>query len=180
MRIVLDTDILLASLIAVLQPITVVEIGTYHGLSALALKKFLPPSGQVITFDIVAWNQFKDTCLRSDDFTDGRLIQELCDLKDPDIFHAHRNLFAKADLIFLDAPKDGIFERCFLDQLAILKNVTRKLLIFDDIKTWNMLAIWREITFPKLDVTSFGHWTGTGLVDWKGQLDLLQEAAVLS
>ncbi|MGH7312141.1 MAG: hypothetical protein ACREJV_03130 [Candidatus Rokuibacteriota bacterium] len=31
---------------------------------------------------------------------------------------------------------------------------------------WNMLAIWREIRMPKLDVTSFGHWSGTGLVEW--------------
>ena len=33
---------LLAALVAVLQPLTVVEVGTYHGLSALSLKKFLP------------------------------------------------------------------------------------------------------------------------------------------
>lgn len=40
------------------------------------------------------------------------------------------------------------------------------ILVFDDIRAWNMLAIWREIRMPKLDLTSFGHWSGTGLVDW--------------
>jgi hypothetical protein len=39
-------------------------------------------------------------------------------------------------------------------------------LVFDDIRIWNMLRIWREIVRPKLDLTSFGHWTGTGIVDW--------------
>jgi hypothetical protein len=29
-----------------------------------------------------------------------------------------------------------------------------------------MLAIWRRIRRPKLDFTSFGHFTGTGLVLW--------------
>lgn len=38
--------------------------------------------------------------------------------------------------------------------------------LFDDIRVWNMLAIWRGIRRPKLDLTSFGHWSGTGLVDY--------------
>ncbi len=38
--------------------------------------------------------------------------------------------------------------------------------MFDDIRVWNMLEIWRGIRRPKLDLTSFGHWSGTGLVDY--------------
>jgi len=38
--------------------------------------------------------------------------------------------------------------------------------LFDDIRLWNMLDIWRSIDFPKLDLTSFGHWSGTGVVQW--------------
>jgi hypothetical protein len=30
----------------------------------------------------------------------------------------------------------------------------------------NMIGIWRGIRHPKLDLTSFGHWSGTGLVEW--------------
>jgi len=67
----------------------------------------------------------------------------------------------------VDGPKDGFFERQFLKHLSEIDTAAHKLLVFDDIRTWNMLAIWREISFPKLDLTSFGHWTGTGLVDWK-------------
>jgi predicted O-methyltransferase YrrM len=157
---------LLAALVATLQPLTVVEVGTYHGLSALALKKFLPPRGKITTFDIIPWDRFEKTCLRRDDFADGRLVQELADLADRRVFDSHRALFANAQLIFIDGPKDGRFERLFLEHLSALNASGRKLLVLDDVRTWNMLAIWREITFHKLDLTSFGHWTGTGLVDW--------------
>jgi hypothetical protein len=158
---------LLAALVAVLQPIVVVEIGSYQGLSALSLTKFLPSKCRVTTFDVVPWDQCPDTCLTPDDFADGRLVQQIGDLSQPHVFELHKALLSDAQVIFLDAPKDGIFERKFLQLLATLKDSVPKLLIFDDIRTWNMLAIWREIPFPKLDLTSFGHWTGTGLVDWK-------------
>jgi hypothetical protein len=38
--------------------------------------------------------------------------------------------------------------------------------MFDDIRLMNLLSIWRGIQRPKMDITSFGHWSGTGLVDW--------------
>jgi hypothetical protein len=40
------------------------------------------------------------------------------------------------------------------------------LVVFDDIRVMNMVATWRRIARPKLDLTSFGHWSGTGLIDW--------------
>jgi hypothetical protein len=43
--------------------------------------------------------------------------------------------------------------------------------MFDDIRLWNMLRTWRTINRPKLDLTSFGHWSGTGLVDWTGTIE---------
>jgi len=68
----------------------------------------------------------------------------------------------------VDAPKDGIFELKFLENLSTILLPPNALVVFDDIRLWNMLKIWREIKRPKLDLTSFGHWTGTGLVDWNG------------
>ena len=41
------------------------------------------------------------------------------------------------------------------------------LILLDDIRLWKMLKIWREISMPKLDLTSFGHWSGTGIVQSK-------------
>lgn len=39
------------------------------------------------------------------------------------------------------------------------------LLVIDDIRLWNVLEIWESIASPKLDVSGFGHYTGTGLVE---------------
>src|SRR3954469_15894392 len=73
---------LLAGLMNVLQPRVAVEIGTAEGLSALAMKKYLPEHGNVVTFDIIPWDQISDTILTSEDFSDGKLQQRLGDLAD--------------------------------------------------------------------------------------------------
>ena len=39
------------------------------------------------------------------------------------------------------------------------------ILIIDDIQFLNMIDFWRAIASPKLDISSFGHWSGTGIVD---------------
>jgi len=158
---------LLAVLVKLLQPRTVVEIGTLHGLSALALKKFLPKTGRVTTFDVLPWTAFPETCLRSADFDDNQLRQQIGDLANPSVFDIHRRLMEQADLLFVDGPKDGIFERELLGNLETVKRDNSLLIVFDDIRVWNMLAIWHDIRRPKLDVTSFGHWSGTGFVEWK-------------
>lgn len=157
---------LLAAIVKLLQPTTVVEIGTYQGLSALALMKFLPPKGSITTFDIVRWGDVPTTCLIEDDFTDKRLRQELGNLADPIVFDRHRQLIEQTDLLFVDAPKDGVFERRFLQNLETIESQRPLVVVFDDIRVWNMLSVWHHIGRPKIDITSFGHWSGTGLVEW--------------
>lgn len=143
---------------------TIVEIGTFHGASALAFKEGVAlDSGRVVTFDIVPWNNFEQTLLRKQDF-DDKLTQIVGDLQDPIFFNQHRDLFEKADLIFMDAAKDGIMERIFVNSFSQLNYKKSPVLIIDDIHLWNMLDIWEEIMMPKLDITCFGHYTGTGLV----------------
>jgi hypothetical protein len=44
--------------------------------------------------------------------------------------------------------------------------ITPPIVIFDDIRLMSMVYIRRSIDKPKLDITSFGHWSGTGLVEW--------------
>jgi len=149
-----------------LQPKRIVEIGTFRGLSALALKKFLPVAGKITTFDIVPWESVSDTFLRPEDFEDDRLQQQIGDLSDAAVFDLHRSLIQETELLFVDGPKDGGFERKLLRQLETVDFHKPLLLVMDDIRFWNMLAIWHEIARPKLDLTSFGHWSGTGLVEW--------------
>lgn len=157
---------LLAGLVEAVKPRLVVEIGTSTGLSSLSMLKPLPSDSLIITFDILSWDRIPDTCLNNGDFKDGRLRQYLGNLAEPDVFAAHRELLERTDLIFLDGPKNTVFEQEFLNNVAHLNFSTKPLFVLDDIRLWNMLRIWRNIERPKLDLTSFGHWSGTGLIDW--------------
>lgn len=162
----------LAAICSAARPKTVVEIGTASGLSALAILSVLPSGSRLVSFDVFPWDYRGpgawggETVLRSDDFDDGRLSHVVGDLSDPSIFARHQDLLAHADLVFIDGPKDGTFEQVFLDRLSTIHFASPPVVIFDDIKLWNMLRIWNDISRPKLDMTSFGHWSGTGLIDW--------------
>src|SRR5262249_51142511 len=100
------------------------------------------------------------------DFNGARLTQVVADLGDGLTIARYAELLRSADLIFIDGPKNRTFEIRFLQQLGELGLKPKTLLVFDDIRFWKMLAIWRRISHPKLDLTSFGHWSGTGLVQW--------------
>jgi predicted O-methyltransferase YrrM len=156
---------LLAGLVQALAPLQVVEIGTAEGISALALKKDLPEKGKVITFDIIPWRDYPNTCLEEQDFADKRLKQVVADLGDFDTFQEHRLLLEQTDLFFVDASKDGTLERRLIRHLHSINYRKPPIVLFDDIRVWNMLAIWHELEWPKLDLTSFGHWSGTGLCE---------------
>jgi hypothetical protein len=161
-----DNYRLLAAIMVVLQPKVVVEIGTWTGLSALSMKKYLPADGRIISFDIQPWKEVHETVLRDEDFSDNRLEQRLADLSDPASFEAHRAFLQTVDFFFIDGPKNGEMEYRLLDHLRTLKFARAPIIVFDDIHLPNMLKLWRELRVPKLDITTFGHWSGTGLVKW--------------
>ena len=126
---------------------------------------FMRRDARLETFDLTPWSSLPGTRLRAEDFRDGRLVQHQDDVTRPAGLAKHRATLEAADLIFLDAAKDGTMERRLLESFEGLR-LRRPLLVLDDIRLWNMLATWRDIRRPKLDLTSFGHWSGTGLVDW--------------
>jgi hypothetical protein len=159
---------LLAGLVLACKPKRVVEIGTAQGLGALSMKGSLRGGSELITVDLIPWTQFERSMLISSDFEDGSLRQVLGDLSDRGFFFSFADTLSSCDLLFVDAPKNVHFERAFLANLSSIRLPRNALVIFDDIRLWNMLQIWREITRPKLDLTSFGHWSGTGIVDWNG------------
>lgn len=158
---------LLSGLVKILRPAVAMEIGTAEGLSALAMKKYMPQAGKVVTFDILPWDQIGDTILVKDDFSDGRLEQRLGDLADRDVFEQHRALIESVEFLFIDGPKDNNFEWKLLDYLKTVKFRKPPIIVFDDTRLWSMLKFWRELPYPKLDLTSFGHASGTGLVQWE-------------
>jgi predicted O-methyltransferase YrrM len=156
---------LLSSFVQVLKPSVVIEIGTATGLSALALKKHLPEQGKIFTFDLFSWKNDPKTILKDSDFADGRLVQYVDDLTEEKTLEKHRSILEKASLIFIDAKHDGLVEEKLLKNLEKLSFSSPVYILFDDIRVWTMLKMWREISLPKLDLTSFGHCSGTGIVE---------------
>lgn len=157
---------LLSALMRVLQPRVAIEIGTFQGLGSLAILHGLPEGGVLHTFDVIPFADIPGSVLKPADFSSGRLIQVLDDVTRPEGLERHRGLLASADFLFIDALKDGQMEYRLLHHLEGLAFHRPPIVMWDDIRFWNMLRLWRMIDRPKLDLTSFGHFSGTGLVDW--------------
>ena len=159
---------LLAGLVTLLKPSLIVEVGTGSGASAVAMKQALPPNGKIVTFDLIDWPHAPEGILRPEHFVDKRLEHSCDDVTSDDGWAKHRPLFERADLFFIDAAKDGVMEQRLIDRMRAAQRRAPAIVVFDDIRLWNMLRIWRQLPWPKLDLTSFGHWTGTGLAEWSG------------
>jgi predicted O-methyltransferase YrrM len=157
---------LLPALVEVLEAERVIEIGTYQGLAALALLQALPPSGHLATFDIIPWQQVTGHVLRDEDFDDPRLVQYTDDITEPGLFGKHQQLFESADLIFVDTVHDGVQERQIMQLLEATRFTASPVVMLDDIRFLGMERLWRGIKRPRLDMTAFGHWSGTGLIDF--------------
>jgi predicted O-methyltransferase YrrM len=153
---------LLAALVRCMKPSHVTEIGTFTGLSALAILSELDGGAKLTTYDLVPWDEIPESALRPNDFASGQLEQRLGDLANPETFTKNVDVLLDSQLIFVDGPKDRVFEPAFLKLITTLARTNRALLVFDDIRLWNMLGLWADLVLPKLDMTSFGHWSGTG------------------
>ena len=154
---------LLAGLVTVLKPKIIIEIGTERGMSCISMKSALTPGAKIHTFDIKPYQEMESPVLLEKDF-DPSLTQYVADLTYHMNQEKFRNLFEEADFIFMDAAKDGHMEKIFLSYFDTVHFKNKPVLMIDDIYNWNMLSIWRSITKPKMDISSFGHFTGTGLV----------------
>lgn len=155
---VLDNDFSLNS---------IVDIGTHYGTGTRVMLDYTAEA-TVTTFDVTAWDAFPTTYIKDSDFSHngGRLTQFLENLQHGDIFNKHKELLENADFIMCDGPKDGFFERNFLSKLSTLSFPQKpRFLLLDDIRFATEMPLWRQIQSPKIDLTSFGHFSGTGLVN---------------
>ena len=163
---------LLAGMVKVQKPKLIIEIGTYTGMSSRVILDNTEESTEIYTFDIIEWHKF-DSHLSKLDFENNRFKQITIDLSINEEFNKYFSLLDKADIIFCDGPKDGKFEYKFSELICERKFTNKeRYLIFDDIKFLNMIKLWRSIESPKIDATSFGHWSGTGIVDISTRLKL--------
>jgi hypothetical protein len=153
---------------------SIVDVGTHYGTGTRVMLDYAPKAA-VATFDIAPWDSYPKTFLESSDFSNngGRLTQYLADLKDQTKFEEHKTLLMNADFIMCDGPKDGVFEENFISKLSSLSfNFKRRFLFLDDIRFPSEALLWRRIQSPKIDLTSFGHFTGSGLVNISRGLEL--------
>jgi len=153
---------ILNGIVKFLDPKLVIEVGTYTGMGTFALSQNL--NGEIVSFDIIDYKNF-ETHLNDEFLKKNKFKQYLSDLSEKTEYDKHYQLLNNADIIFIDAPKDGKFEYKLLENMTNLKNKENKILILDDIKFMNMINLWNSIKSPKMDVASVGNWTGTGLVD---------------
>lgn len=140
---------LLAYLSEQVNNITIYDIGSATGQSALALS--FNKTNKIISYDIV----------------------DLCKVENPGNiefvignFFEDENLLKSPLIIFDVDPHNGIIEKEFYKWVK--DNNYKGTILFDDINlNQPMKEFWSSIEEEKHDISSYGHWSGTGLVVFK-------------
>ena len=97
----------------------IVEIGTYTGMGTLSLKEGFKDVF-VTTYDIIKWDELPvPSHFESKDFSES-INQVIRDLSDK-FFESNLEILNDADLIFMDDPKDNIFEYKMAQNFKIKK-----------------------------------------------------------
>jgi hypothetical protein len=140
------------------------DIGTHQGSSAAALA--FETTNQVHSFDIT---------LSKLQHAKPNVTYHEQDLWDPATRDQWKSRLLASPLIFLDIdPHDGQREWEFF--LWLQTHDYKGMLLLDDIWYFKAMrdVLWYQIpeneTIRKWDLTSLGHWSGTGLVDFSGQV----------
>jgi len=129
---------------------TVVDIGTSTGHSALALSH--NPTINVVTYNISDEVQ-KVGSIKSKYNVNIRIKNCLDDM----------STLLAAPFIMLDVFNDGTFEKELIT--ALMKNNYAGVVLCDDIYlNKEMVEFWKWVPVKKVDMTKYGHWSGTGLI----------------
>ena len=128
---------------------TLLDVGTYHGSSALALG--MNPLNQLKSFDLLRQPEI------------DHINESNIEFKLENILENNDELILSAPFIMLDTDHEGPFEYAFYNHL---KKINYKGLLFlDDINLNDpMKEFWNHIVEEKYELTSKGHWSGTGIV----------------
>ena len=141
----------------------VYDIGTYLGFSSLALSR--NPSVKVITYDIGNYIQKKDAF---DSILNLERRIGNCIMDAEEIVETSKVIMIDVD------PHDGVQELAMLK--AFVNAGFKGIMLFDDIYVNEpMFQFWQSINIPgttKVDLTSVGHFTGTGAVVWDGVAEI--------
>lgn len=129
--------------------VPLLDVGTYKGCSALALS--YNRNNVVHSFDIGNFRAIRNVPTNIN-FHIGNVIDE-----------QYVDLILESPFIILDTAHDGLFECEFHIHL---RNIGwQGILFLDDIYlNEEMKSYWESIQESKMDVSMYGHWSGTGLV----------------
>lgn len=151
---------LLAGMSQFMKPALIVEVGTYKGAAAAVLSL---NAKQVVTFDVVRIDEIPDSIPNLSQVFPN-VSQVVGDLLDGQVWRDNSHLFREADLVFVDGPKDGIFEPQVVPRIVELMR-PGTVLVLDDIRFASMQKLWTDLLkYPRLDIGCFGHFSGTGLI----------------
>lgn len=140
---------LLAYVSKLLNNVHILDVGTFLGYSAIALSQ--NPTNKVISYDINKQHKQSDTHNTFYRIGDAREYED----------------FGSVKLILLDTYHDGSYEKLFIDHLRSIQ--WSGILLMDDLHEYKQLkAIYDVLPEEKYDITHLGHWSGTGLVVFKG------------
>lgn len=129
------------------------DVGTYKGCSSLALA--YNSSNEVVSFDIVHGLKSLHDNPRNVSYIVDNILNE-----------QYSWMIKKSPFIMLDTFHNGDFEMEFYNKIK--KIGFSGLLMIDDIYlNTEMKNFWNQIELEKLDLSEFGHHSGTGLVKFK-------------
>jgi hypothetical protein len=124
--------------------VTLLDIGSYQGSSAIALS--FNKKNKVLSYDLVHQPEIQEIKIPNIKFIKGDILKDEI----------------TAPFIILDTYHDGTFEQKFVDYLEKINY--KGLVMFDDIYLNNeMTNFWDGLKNEKYDLTEIGHHTGTGI-----------------
>lgn len=133
----------------------IIDIGTHEGNSALALS--FNKTNTIHTFDIVK-KEINPYIMNK-----SNIVFHTDDILKNECF---KDLLLKSSFIFLDVdPHNGVMEYDFFNYLKMIDY--KGFMICDDIWYFKDMRdfFWNKINSSiKIDMTSYGHWSGTGII----------------
>ena len=150
---------LLSSISKQLNDTLIIDLGTHHGLSCLALST--NPKNKIISYDVTS---HKFGCELPNNVE--RRVGNIFDLK-------QESILLESNFIFLDTAHNGNFELKVYEYLR--DNKYKGFIIYDDIHfNQSMKYFWNKVDDNiKTDITRVGQGdTGTGLIDFNNIVEV--------
>jgi len=148
---------------------TILDIGTYNGRSAVSLSH--NENNKVISYDIT--DNIKDNSHKI--YTKSNIEFRIKNILDD----LDKEFIKDIKIIVIDIDHFYTVEKMIIDKLKELNY--DGIILIDDIihpslKEFEaMQKLWNEIEDEKYDITKYGHWSGTGLVNLSKDIKFILE-----